>query len=262
MSLSVRTLTLLLTLLTAATPAFAATLDDSLSVVNQTSQQGIDAQAHIDKLAIQTQRMLEEYQQILRQRDYQDAYNAELSQLAVEQQTEIDSLNQQLDELKVTQMQIMPLMRTMADALEQFVVLDLPFHQDQRVAGVLQLRQRLRSSTLSLPEKFRLLLEAYQIENDYSQSLEAYRAPLQLEDQKLSVEYLRVGRVALYYRSLDGSRAGVWDGQARHWHPLDNKQSATLNRAIRIATNLQAPELLSLPMNFPGSSQLQQEVQP
>ena len=53
-------------------------------------------------------------------------------------------------------------------------------------------------------EQFRLLLEAYQLEQDYGNRIESWRGPLALEGQELSVGFLRVGRVALYYQTLDG----------------------------------------------------------
>ena len=251
---------LILSLSMLATGASAASIDDSLKVVGKTTTEGVKSQQTIDKLAVQTRHLLEEYQRIVRNTEYQDAYNAELQQLADDQQLEINGLKQQLEDLKVTQMQIVPLMRTMADALEQFVVLDLPFHQQQRVSAVLQLKQRLRSPSLSVPDKFRMLLEAFQIENDYSHSLEAYRGPLSLDEQQLSVEFLRIGRVALYYKSLDGSQVGHWDTQRKNWQPLTDDYSAAITKGIRVAANQQAPELLSLPI-LPTPTEPQPEPQ-
>lgn len=239
--------------------AISASIDDSLKVVTKTTGQSIASQTKIDELSMQTKRMLEEYQRILRNTEYQDAYNAELGQLNQDQQAEISSLSQQLNDLKVTQMQIMPLIRTMADSLQKFVVLDLPFHQDERVASVIQLNQRLRSPSLSTPEKFRLILEAFQVENDYSYSIESYRGPLTTADEELSVEYLRIGRVGLYYLTLDGSQAGYWNDQVRNWEVLEPEHNKLIVKALRVAADLQAPELLSLPMIGLSS---QQEVQP
>jgi Protein of unknown function (DUF3450) len=114
----------------------------------------------------------------------------------------------------------MPLMNTMADSLEKFVVLDLPFRQEERVSGVIQLKQYLRSPSLSLPNKYRLLLEAFQIENSYGRTVESYRDTLSIEGESLSVEFLRIGRVALYYRTLDGSEIARWSAQSRDWEVL------------------------------------------
>jgi hypothetical protein len=165
----------------------AATVTESLKVIEKTNQISINSQKKIDQLSVQTQRMLEEYQRLLHNTEYQDAYNQELSQLKIDQDVEINSLQSQRNDIKVTQMRIMPLMRSMADALERFVILDLPFKQQERVNGVMQLKQRLRSPSLSIPEKYRLILEAFQIEIDYGRTIEAYRDSLNRGDESISV---------------------------------------------------------------------------
>jgi hypothetical protein len=250
---SVKQKTLLFTLLIwllpgAAVPGHAADTGDSLKVVSKTNQNAIDSQQRIDGLAVQTSKMLEEYQQILRKTEYQDSYNFQLRQLQADQEAEIASLEQQLEDINITQLRIMPLINSMADSLEKFIVLDLPFRQQERVAGVTRLKQRLRSPGLSLPEKYRLLLEAFQIENDYGRSIETYRDNLSIEGASLSVEFLRIGRVALFYRTLDGEGLGRWDGQAREWQDLPEASGRDIAHAMRVAGKQLAPQLMTLPL--------------
>lgn len=234
-----------------ATPLTAATVDDSLNVVGKTNQHAIASQQRIDRMALQTQKMLEEYQQITLNTEYQNTYNYELKQLKEDQEAELDSLQKQIDEINVTQLRIMPLMNSMADSLEKFVVLDMPFHQEARVNGVIQLKQHLRNPSLALPDKYRLLLEAFQIENDYGRSVESYRDSLEVDGEDLSVEFLRIGRVALYYRTLDGAASAYWNMDAREWEPLPAKFDRNISDAIRVAGNQVAPQLLRLPMVMP-----------
>jgi len=229
----------------------AATVDDSLKVVGKTNQSAIASQQRIDRMALQTQKMLEEYQQITLNTEYQNTYNYELKQLKADQEAELDSLQKQIDEINVTQLRIMPLMNSMADALEKFVVLDMPFHQEGRVNGVIQLKQHLRNPSLSLPDKYRLLLEAFQIENDYGRSVESYRDTLDIGGEELSVEFLRIGRVALYYRTLDGATSAYWNMDTREWDVLPAEFDRDISDAIRVASNQVAPQLLRLPMVMP-----------
>ena len=63
-------------------------------------------------------------------------------------------------------------------------------------------------------------MEAYQVETDYGRTIEAYRGPLTLEGTTRTVDFLRVGRVALFYRALDGSLVGHWDREQRAWKQL------------------------------------------
>jgi len=230
---------------------WAASVDDSLKVVQKTNNNAIKSQQRIDHLSIQTQKMLEEYQQIIQNTDYQNAYNFQLKQLKDDQEAELASLQKQIDEINITQLRIMPLMNSMADSLEKFVVLDLPFHQEDRVSSVIQLKQYLRSPSLSLPKKYRLLLEAFQIENNYGRTVESYRDNLSINGESLSVEFLRIGRVALYYRTLDGRISGRWNKQSHDWDTLPKAFDRNISDAIRVASNQVAPQLLRLPMVNP-----------
>ena len=241
----------LLLLIPAPSVLWAASVDDSLKIVQKTNKNAIESQQRIDQLSIQSQKMLEEYQQIIQNTDYQQAYNFQLKQLNDDQEVELASLQQQIDEINITQLRIMPLMNSMADSLEKFVVLDLPFHQENRVGSVIQLKQYLRNPSLPLPQKYRLLLEAFQIENNYGRTVESYRDSLLVNGVTLSVEFLRIGRVALYYRTLDGRASGRWNAQRNDWDDLPESFDRNISDAIRVASNQVAPQLLRLPMVNP-----------
>ena len=170
------------------------------------------------------------------------------------QQERIESLKRQLAQARITRQRILPLMRSMAEALEKFVVLDLPFHHEERIGAVLQLKRRLDNPGLSVSARFRLLLEAYQLEQDYSATVEAWRGPLSRQGESLSVEYLRVGRTALYYQSLDRTHCGYWDRGQQDWVALDPTHNRALFQAIRVAHSQAAPQLLELPFRSGGGA--------
>src|SRR3546814_3064625 len=65
----------------------------------------------------------------------------------------------------------MPLMLRMTDSLEKFVALDLPFLHNERQARIDNLKQALGDPQVNAGEKFRRILEAYQIEVDYGRTL-------------------------------------------------------------------------------------------
>jgi Protein of unknown function (DUF3450) len=239
---------LLVLSLSLASASWSDDLDSSLKVVSDTNQQAIESQQRIDGLALQTQKLLEEYQLILSKTEYQDSYNVQLEQLNQDQQAEIALLHEQLNDINITQMKIMPLMHSMADALEKFVVLDLPFHQQQRITSVIQLKQNLRSPALSLPDKYRMLLEAFQIETGYGKSIESYRDTVTQGGDSLSVEFLRIGRSALYYRTLDGEVTRYWNANDKEWALLSDSYNREINQAMRVASEQVAPQLFSLPM--------------
>jgi hypothetical protein len=233
----------------------AAGIEESLEVMSATNSGAAASQETIDRLSRETRAMLEEYRRLRDGSEYQAAYTRELEELDRAQRQQIEDLRDQIERARITRQRIVPLMRSMADALEKFVVLDLPFHHEERIGAVLRLQRRLNAPELSVSARFRLLLEAYQVEQDYGNRIEAWRGPLTWQGEALSVEYLRVGRVALYFQSLDGERSGYWDREAGEWRQLDREFNRPLARALRVARNLTAPELLQLPMPVPGEAQ-------
>ncbi len=226
----------------------AQNLQESLEVVSSTNRDAERSQKTIDSLSRETRMLLEEYRSLKETTEYQAAYTRELEQLNASQQKTIEILKRQIAQARITRQRILPLMRNMADTLETFVVLDLPFHQEQRVGAVLQLKQRLDNPNLSVVARFRLLLEAYQLEQNYSSTVEAWRGPLQLNGETLSVEYLRLGRAAFYYQTLDREHSGYWQQQEQSWAALDNRYNRELALAMRIARSESAPQLLELPL--------------
>jgi hypothetical protein len=231
---------------------FAAEVKDSLKVVTSTNSSAVTSQKKVDELSRETRGMLEEYRKLRDGTEYQAAYTRELEELNSAQLLQIEGLREQVAQARITRQRIVPLMRSMADALEKFVVLDLPFRHEDRINAVLQLKQRLNQPDLSTSAKFRLLLEAYQLEQDYGGNLEAWRGPLQKDGETLSVEFLRVGRAALYFQTLDGESSGYWNAADGQWITLEAEHNRSLTQAMRVAKNMTAPQLLQLPLMAPG----------
>ncbi len=248
----------ILAALALATTAYSAAvrcaeLSDSLGVVSATNRSATQSQENIDRLSRETRALLEEYRKLQDGTEYQAAYTRELEELEAAQQQRIAGLREQIAQARVTRQRIVPLMRSMADALEKFVVLDLPFRQEERLLAVLTLKQRLQEPDLALAARFRLLLEAYQVEQGYGGSIEAWRGSLPRDGEELSVDYLRVGRVALYYQTLDGAASGYWDAGGQRWETLEPRYNRALTQALQVGRNLSAPQLLALPMPAPGN---------
>ncbi|MCP5164247.1 MAG: DUF3450 domain-containing protein [Pseudomonadales bacterium] len=239
--------------LTLALGGNAAEIKDSLKVVAATNDSASASQEKIDQLARDTRNLVEEYRKLLDGSEYQAAFTRELEELAAAQEQQLASLREQITQARITQQRIVPLMRSMADALENFVILDLPFHQDERIGAVLELKERLRQPDISVSAKFRTLLEAYQLEQAYGGNVESWRGPLVFGGEDLSVEFLRIGRVALYFQTLDGQVSGYWDAVQRDWALFDGDYNRELARALRVAQGLVAPQLLQLPMPVLGN---------
>jgi len=227
-------LILLAVMLPAAVSAQNATeraLDESEAMVRDA--QG--SQQRIEQLDDATREALLRYRQAVQQREQLGEYNTRLADMVAAQQAELESLETQLNSIEDTQRELLPLMQRMLDSLEQFVALDLPFLPEERAERIDQLRDLMLRSDVSVAEKYRRLVEAYQIESDYGRTLEAWRGSLEQGDSVRVVDYLRLGRVMFFYQSLDGREQGYWDAQNQAWTALPNEYRRTMEQGMRVA---------------------------
>ena len=93
---------------------------------------------------------------------------------------------------------------------------------------------------VSTSEKYRLILEAYQAELEYGQTIEAYEGRLGTGADARTVEFARLGRVSLMYRTLDGVETGYWDANQKTW-VVDASYHDAVEEAIRVANERRRP---------------------
>lgn len=207
-----------------------------------------DSQQRIDQLDDATRQALERYRQAIEQREQLVDYNARLADMVGGQNEELQALEAQLASIEDTQRELLPLMQRMYDSLQRFVALDLPFLSEERADRLALLDELLKNANVSVAEKYRRLIEAYQIESDYGRTLEAWRGTLGENEQVKVVNFLRLGRVMLFYQSLDGREQGYWDAQVSTWKPLPDEYRRTLEQGLNIARQQQTPVMLRLPL--------------
>ena len=205
------------------------------------------SQQRVNGLDDQTRQMLERYRAATWQAQQLNVYAQQLEQIAASQEAEKASLQRQLVEMDRTEREILPLMLRMLDSLEKFTALDLPFLKEERKDRVEALKRLMTDPEANTAEKFRRILEAYQVEADYGRGLGVERAQV----GEVTADVLRVGRTALFYLSIDGDSAGRWDAKAGKWLPLERSYVKSVRQGLRIARAQTAADLLILPMPVP-----------
>lgn len=229
-----------------ALPSFsvAETLSASEKAIASADAAGRASQKKVEGLDDESQRLLNEYRQLKAETDQLRLYNEQMSRIVANQEQELSSLDRQISEIERTEQGVLPLMLRMLDNLESFVELDTPFLPNERESRVALLKDMMSRADVTTSEKFRRVLEAYQVEVDYGRNIEAYRGQL----NNVAYDFLRIGRVALYRLSNDGTEAWIWDRNTRDWNTLDAAYLQDLRKALKVAQQTAAPELLTLPM--------------
>jgi hypothetical protein len=219
------------------------------AVAEQTAANGeaTASQERVNQLDDETQRLLVQYRTALGEADSIRQYSEQLRLQIQSQEEDIASIERQLAEVETTAREVMPLTQKMLDTLGDFVELDVPFLIDERRKRVAGLRDIMNRADVSLSEKYRRVVEAYQIEMEYGRTLEAYDGRIGEGEDARTVQFLRVGRVALMYQTLDEKETGYWDQGARAW-VVDNDYRHAFKHGMGVAKKLTAPDLIVTPI--------------
>ncbi|WP_419813398.1 DUF3450 domain-containing protein [Bacterioplanoides sp.] len=222
-------------------------LDNGVKRVNkaQQSQQKID---NIDNSIRTSER---EYRSLIKEVEGLDVYVKQLNNQLDAQAKELAAIEDSITKVTLVERQITPLMLRMIDAADQFVRADVPFLKEERSERVEKLKRMMGRSDVTVAEKYRKVMEAYQAEIDYGRTIESYRGTLDVNGQQREVDFLRVGRIALMYQSLDGLELGVWNTANNAWEALDPAYKSKLMAGIRIAREQAAPDLIKVPVAAP-----------
>jgi hypothetical protein len=234
--------------------AYAATLNDIYQVAGQLNQQARQSQARIDALTDETRQLLSEYKTVLKEIEGLRVYNSQLERQIANQEREMSQLSSSIEEVTVIERQITPLMMRMIDGLEQFVRLDLPFLPEERNRRIDSLREMMDRADVTVSEKFSQILRAFQIENDYGRTMEAYGTNITLDGAVRKVDVLKVGRIALVYQSPDGELTGFYNPRTAQWENLPNSYVTPIRNGIRMARQQLSVDLLPLPIQGPEAA--------
>ncbi|WP_185233342.1 DUF3450 domain-containing protein [Teredinibacter franksiae] len=231
------------------------TLDSIMQVSQSKTTAGQQSQKRIDKLQSDTSSLLQKFKVVNKEIDGLRVYNTQLEKQLANQRKVIDDLENSIDQVTVIERQIQPLILRMLDGLEQFVDLDVPFHQEERRMRVAKLRANQDRADISVAEKFRQVLEAYNIEAEYGRKVDTYVDSLNVGGQERQVNMLAIGRIALMYQTTDTKLSGAWDKTQQAFVELEaGEYRASILKGIRIAKKQAAIDVLELPILAPEAA--------
>ncbi|HEX16165.1 MAG: hypothetical protein DRG33_06065 [Deltaproteobacteria bacterium] len=161
---------------------------------------------------------------------------------------EIEELRRRLEEMGRINRELEPFLDETWERLSSFILQDLPFLREERRRRLRALREVLDSHDVPVAEKLRRVLEALKIEVDYGSNVEVTEEELDLPAGRRTVQVLRLGRIALFYRTLDGEEVGRFNPQRGRWERIPQGFSREIERAMDMALKRRAAELIKLPV--------------
>jgi hypothetical protein len=234
-----------------ATSSIANNLDQAQSIQNKTNNASAASQKVIDKSSQATLVLQAEIERLHEEVKNLEIYHDHLAALVESQNQEAQSIEGQIDGIKYTRQGVVPLMYQMIDGLQQLVEQDVPIKKEQRLDRVKKLQAIMPRADVSDAEKYRRILEAYQIEMDYGIKLGVYQGRVALtSDKTIEADVLHLGRISLVARNLNGSHYWVWNQTEFKWQALDSSIKPELDKAYDIASQQVTPSLITLPVSL------------
>ena len=114
------------------------------------------------------------------------------------------------------------------------------------------LKNALVQPDTGIAERYRRVMEAVKVETEYGGTVEVYPAAIEVGfpegDRRIMADVLRVGRLALFWRSPDGNAVGHWDRVAAAWTTLPDRYRRSINDATEMALKRRTIDMVNLPL--------------
>lgn len=237
--------------------ALAAGLNDPQAVQAKTNNASAKSQKAINSSSDSSFALKSEIEQLEEEVSNLEVYRQHLEKLVENQNQEASNLNTQIQEIKVTRQGVVPLMYQMLDGLKSSIETDAPIRIEQRLVRLEKLETMMGRADVSDAEKYRRILEAYQIELDYGTKLGTYQGAITLANQQeIEADIVYIGRLSLIARNLSGNQYWAWNQNIRQWSAVDNSLKVELDKAFSIASKQAAPSLIRVPVSLTTAEEI------
>ncbi len=154
----------------------------------------------------------------------------------------------QLENSERIQSEIAPLIDAQVAKLNRHLTTDLPFLPDERRQRIDRLEALRLDPDIAAGEKFRKLMEALLVEAEYGNTIEVYQQTVGVAGKEMLVNVFRLGRIGLFFQTLDGKTSGIFDVASSKWQPLPPSTNQVICAAMDIGSKRQPVEMLTLPL--------------
>jgi hypothetical protein len=187
-----------------------------------------------------------------------EALEKELAMMEQERDTEavrktalisdITQTTRQLADIAEIESQMAPYLRELLDKIKTLNSKDLPFLQAERQKRIQALEELNADPEAPVSEKFRKLMEALLVETEYGTTVEVYQQTIPLSGEETLVNIFRLGRLRLFYQTLDKRQCGFFNPAQKAWQPLEDDYLKPIQAAIDMGSKRKPVEMLTLPL--------------
>lgn len=134
--------------------------------------------------------------------------------------------------------------RKLADSVDE----GLPFLQEERSERLDSLDKTLGDPEITMGEKFRKVMEALSIEAEYGNTVEVYQDMIDLGDNEVLVNIFRLGKISLFFESLDLATTGYYNPAKNQWERLPRAANRDIRMAVEIGSKQRPADIVTLPL--------------
>jgi hypothetical protein len=201
-----------------------------------------------DRWEEERKQLADRYDRLVRKRDDLARRRDRLHRAVEGRKAAVVSLERQRIETERIIGGIRPYLERIYQRLSERVQTDLPFLLQERRNRLARLREILNDDRVPDSEKFRKTMEALLVEAEYGNTVEVYRQPIDLNGREVLTDVFRLGRISLFFQTLDGSEAGFFDPSSKSWRTLPPKTHRTIAAVMEMGSRHRSVDLLPLPI--------------
>nr|WP_321467240.1 DUF3450 domain-containing protein [uncultured Desulfobulbus sp.] len=220
--------------------------------VEQPLRQAIDtsqsAQKTVDQWRGDRERLTARYELLEQEIKQLKERNDELQTAVDATRERLAQKKQQLGEIERITGEITPFLEELYTKLAVAQQQGPPFLLQERQDRLEKLQVLINDPGVSVGEKYRRLMEGLMVEAEYGTTTEVYQDHIDLQGQPTLVDVFRLGRLNLFYLTLDQEHCGFYNEAERTWQPLDESFLRPLKSAVAMAAKRQPVEMVSLPL--------------
>jgi hypothetical protein len=232
-----------------AAPLVARSQDENPGkVVDETISVSQKTQKKQDEWADEKSDMMVRYRNASANIRYLEQRVAIEDEKAVALDERIAELERRLDESTRLKNSIQDTLNAIQERLTLWVESDLPFLMKDRRVRLAALDREISRPDVTSAEKLRRLLEVLQVETGYGSTVEVVQDRIVVEGDTVFVDMLKLGRLALFWRTPDGERAGEYNIGIRSWVELPDRYHGDIYKAMDMAARIRPIEITELPL--------------
>ncbi|MCD4675173.1 MAG: DUF3450 domain-containing protein [Desulfobacula sp.] len=229
-------------------PGFADSDKKMQTPVKRSIDTWQDTQEKAEKWNVQKAELTILYDKLLLENEALTTTNQNLLKEELKNRNLNKSLERQkLESLRI-QKEMLPFLNSVQARLVTLVENDAPFLQKERNTRLKKIKGVMEDIDVSIAEKCRKVMEALAVEAEYGNTIEVYQEKIKLCENEVLGNIFRLGRVSIFFLSLDKRSAARFNVAENLWLVLDEAYIFALEKSMEMAAKRRPMELISLPL--------------